>query len=125
MLRFWPQNRRVSELCMITLLFTTVLGEGVLKRVFRRPRPFITHGPANLAIPVPNGFSFPSGHTASSMACARILAPIHPLVAVTVYCYAGLMAVSRIYLKVHYVTDVVAGGVIGIVCAEVIRWCFK
>ena len=123
-LLYWPQNRRTSEVCMITLLFTTVLGEGVLKRIFRRPRPYVTHGPATLTIPEPNGFSFPSGHTASSVACARILAPLNPWLAAAVYAYAGLMAVSRVYLKVHYVTDVVAGSVIGIICAKLVKWYF-
>ena len=121
----WPQNRRTSELCMFALLFTTVLGEGILKRVFRRPRPFVTLGPVNLAIPLPTGFSFPSGHTASSVACAAILSTLNPWMAWLAFSYAGLMGLSRVYLKAHYVTDVIAGGIIGIVCAEAVRWFFR
>ena len=124
-LLIWPQNRRVIELCLITLLFTTVLGEGILKHIFRRPRPFVTHGPVHLTIPIPSGFSFPSGHTASSIACARILAMLNPWAAWIAFAYAGLMGWSRVYLKAHYVTDVVAGGVIGLICAEAVRWIFR
>ncbi|MCL2121023.1 MAG: phosphatase PAP2 family protein [Clostridiales bacterium] len=121
----WPQNRRTIELCMIALLITTVLGEGILKRVFRRPRPYVTHGPITLSIPKPNSFSFPSGHTASSIACARILASLHPLAAWAAFGYAGLMGISRVYLKAHYVSDVLAGGLIGLACAEAVRWFFR
>ncbi|MDR0469097.1 MAG: phosphatase PAP2 family protein [Peptococcaceae bacterium] len=120
-----PENRRIVELCLITLLFTTVLGEGILKHIFRRPRPFITHGPVKMAVPAPTSFSFPSGHTASSVACARILSMINPVVAVIACAYAFLMGCSRVYLKTHYVTDVIAGGLIGLICAEAVKWFFK
>ena len=121
----FPAYRRTVELCLITLLFTTLLGEGILKHIFRRPRPFITHGPVKMGIPAPTSFSFPSGHTASSVACARILAMVSPWVALCAFCYAGLMGFSRVYLKAHYVTDVIAGGIIGLICAEAVRWFFR
>ena len=121
----WPQNRRIIELCMIALLITTVLGEGVLKHIFRRPRPHVTLGPVKLTIPAPTSFSFPSGHTASSVACATILASLSPWVALTAFGYALLMGISRVYLKAHYVTDVIAGGIIGVICAAAVRWYFR
>ena len=124
-LGFIPAYRRVVELCLIALLFTTVLGEGILKRIFKRPRPFVTHGPVKMNVPMPRGFSFPSGHTASSVACARILAMTNPWIAWGVFFYAGMMGFSRVYLKIHYVTDVVAGGIIGLACAEAVRWYFR
>ena len=125
MLYAYQPYRRAVELCLITLLFTTVLGEGILKRVFRRQRPFVTHGPVKMNIPIPRGFSFPSGHTASSVACARILAMTNPWIACCAFFYAGMMGFSRVYLKTHYVTDVVAGGLIGLICAQAVRWYFR
>ena len=125
MLMGFTGYRRIVELCLITLLFTTLLGEGILKHIIRRPRPFVTHGPVQMAVPAPTSFSFPSGHTASSIACARILAMVNPWVACTVYLYACLMGFSRVYLKVHYVTDVIAGGFIGLICAEAVKWFFR
>ena len=119
-----PANRRTVELCLITLLFTTVLGEHVLKRLFRRQRPFVTHGPVKLSIRTPSGFSFPSGHTAASVACARTLSSVSPLVACLAYGYAFLMGVSRVYVKAHYLTDVIAGGLIGLACSQAVLWYF-
>jgi len=124
-LLIWPENRRTVELCFITLLFTTILGEHILKRLFKRQRPYVTHAPISLTIRTPSGFSFPSGHTASSVACARILSSINPLVAWLAYGYAALMGMSRVYLKAHYVTDVIAGGLIGIICAQAVKWYFR
>ena len=124
-LLFLPGNRRIIELCMITLLLTTIFSEGVLKKVIRRQRPHITHGLEALSIRMPTSFSFPSGHTASAVACARILAAIGLQAAIPAYGYALLMAVSRVYLKVHYVTDVIAGGVLGYACSEAVRWYFR
>jgi undecaprenyl-diphosphatase len=74
-----------------------------------------------MTIPAPASFSFPSGHTASSMACARILALLGPWAALPAYAYALLMGCSRVYLRVHYVSDVVAGGLVGLLCGEITR----
>ena len=121
----WRQYRRTVELCMIALLFTTVLGEGILKRVFKRPRPYITHGPVKMSVPAPSSFSFPSGHTASSVACACVLALLSPWAAFCAYAYALLMGFSRVYLKTHYVSDVIAGALVGLVCANTVLWLFR
>ncbi len=119
-LLFWPEYRRIAQICIAALFFTTLLGEGLLKHIFRRPRPFVTHGPVKLTIPIPTSFSFPSGHTASSIAAARVLSLAGPWIAWAAFFYAGLIAFSRVYLKAHYVTDVVAGGLVGLACAEIV-----
>jgi undecaprenyl-diphosphatase len=121
LLLFWPATRIVGGICVATLLATTCLGEFLLKQIFRRPRPYVTYGPVKLTIPMPSGFSFPSGHTASAMAAARVLATLGPWMAAAAYFYAVLMGLSRIYLKAHYVTDVVAGGAMGFICGGIIR----
>jgi undecaprenyl-diphosphatase len=121
-LLFWLEYRRIARTCIFTLLLTALLGEGMLKHIFRRPRPFVTHGPVELTIPMPTSFSFPSGHTASSIAAARVLSLAGPRIALAAFCYAVLIAFSRVYLKAHYVTDVVAGSLVGLVCAELMLW---
>jgi undecaprenyl-diphosphatase len=79
-----------------------------IKQTVRRQRPAGDHLPAAL-IPAPRSLSFPSAHAAMAAAAAMVLPPV----AVP---FAAAMAVSRIYLGVHYPSDVAAGVVVGAVC---------
>lgn len=90
----------------------------VLKRVFTRERPFIRHNDiTNLAIP-PDRFSFPSGHTAAAFAVSFVFLFFYPPVFIPMVVIASLIAFSRIYLGMHYPTDVVAGGILGFLSAK-------
>ena len=83
----------------------------LLKVVFRRGRPVLDELPALIA--TPTALSFPSAHSTSSFAAARAfsgLAPAGPL-----YAAAGAMALSRVYLGVHYPSDIAVGAAIGTV----------
>jgi len=84
------------------------------KLLFRRQRP-ILHGLPPLAA-TRSQRSFPSAHAATSFGAARVLAEALP--PAQVYVVAGLMALSRPYLGVHYPSDVVAGIVLGVAVAE-------
>jgi membrane-associated phospholipid phosphatase len=81
------------------------------KTVFRRRRPVLDDLPALIA--TPTALSFPSAHATSSFAAARAfsaLAPAGPL-----YAAAGAMALSRVYLGVHYPSDIAVGAALGTV----------
>ena len=58
--------------------------------------------------------SFPSGHTTSSFACSTVMMLYNPILGIIGYIYAILTAISRLYLFVHYLSDVVTGVILGI-----------
>lgn len=91
-----------------------LLGEIVLKNMVCRPRPFqMFPDYAALLIPAPSGWSFPSGHSCSSFAAAAALCRWSKRWGIPALVLAGLIAFSRIFLFVHWPTDVLAGAAMG------------
>jgi undecaprenyl-diphosphatase len=67
----------------------------------------------------PLTYSFPSGHAASSVAGAVTLSQLWPAGRVVLWSLATLVALSRIYVSVHYPLDVLGGALLGLACAWV------
>lgn len=91
-----------------SMLLTVLLTNGVLKNIFARQRPF------SPPYGCPTDFSFPSGHASIAFAAAFILASFDTKRKYIYYSIASLIALSRIYLGCHYVSDVVSGAILGI-----------
>jgi YegS/Rv2252/BmrU family lipid kinase len=89
----------------------------VLKHYFRRRRPFIAFVKARVIGPRPKDYSFPSGHAAAGLAGAVLLSLHLPEWAPLFYLFAVIVSFSRIYLGVHYPSDVVFGGAAGALLA--------
>jgi undecaprenyl-diphosphatase len=106
----------------LTVLLANVLshaGVQVLKRTVVRARPCDIHGHPLALVGLPDPFSFPSGHTAAATAVAASLAIAEPALAPFVVPLAVLIGYSRVRLRVHYVSDVLAGAVLGVAGAIV------
>jgi len=86
----------------------------VLKRVVARPRPCDPDGRALALVHLPDPFSFPSGHAAAATAVAATLTLREPTLGFALVPLAVAVAASRVALRVHYVTDVVAGAALGL-----------
>lgn len=109
-----PKTRKSGAILAVTLCVDIVLCNGILKNLFGRIRPCDVNTSIQLLIPRPDDFSFPSGHTAASFAAvmALMMAGEQKLwkPALTL---AVLIAFSRMYLYVHYPTDILGGMIVG------------
>ena len=107
-----PRRRRWAR--ALASVVGTYLLNTAIKGVFRRARPAFDDLPALIA--TPTALSFPSAHASSSFAAARAYSALLP--AAPLYATAAAMGLSRVYLGVHYPTDIAAGALLGTIAGS-------
>lgn len=117
--------RRTGFMLISVLILATILGEGLMKNLIQRPRPFIDYPMFELIISRPSGYSFPSGHTTSSFAAAGVLSKNFKKYQSFFWILAFLISISRLYLLVHYPSDVIVGIFLGLFCSLIVLRFFQ
>ena len=111
---------RFNGICIISALVATVIiSEFVIKPLFLRERPYMLNPEFVLLIPEPSGTSFPSSHTSTSFASALQFFGINRKAGLAAMIFAAVVAFTRLYLYVHFPTDILGGIILG-VCMGII-----
>jgi len=117
---FIKRYRKYGIILFIALLAGLIIGNGILKNIVERPRPCWLDESVVLLIQNPKDFSFPSGHTLSSVIAAVVLTAANKKFGIAAIPIACLIAFSRMYLYVHFPSDVITSVILGIIIALVI-----
>ena len=110
--------RKQGVILLGGLAIGVLAGNVMLKNLIARPRPCWLDNSVRLLIANPTDYSFPSGHTLSSVIAATILTKADRRFGYAAIPLAALIAFSRLYLYVHFPSDVLAAVVLGIVIGE-------
>lgn len=101
------------------LAFTQLICEVILKHIVRRERPSWHLADEEQLVHRPKYYSFPSGHTSASFSVVAVtFLRCGPLTVLFILFCAVMIATSRVYLRVHYLSDVLVGMVLGLICGS-------
>ena len=108
------KTRRHGVLMAIALIAAACIGNLLLKPLIARPRPYTDFPSIVLLIAKEKSPSFPSGHTITAFACAAVFWHYDRRWGVGAVIVATLIGFSRLFLFMHYPTDVLAGATLGL-----------
>ncbi len=113
---FFKKTRKTGLMIGAALVLGLLFGNGILKNLFQRVRPYDLEN-ALVQVPIiakPSDWSFPSGHTLASFETATVLMIRDRRFGIPALMLALLIAFSRLYLYVHFPSDVLAGVLLGV-----------
>ena len=124
LLLIYPKTRKLGLVAGLSFLLCVGVAE-VIKNLVMRPRPFLTIAELVPLVKPPQSYSFPSVHTVSSFSVAWILLWSRERKAIryAVFAFALLRAFSRLYVGVHYPSDVLTGMLLAFLGSYIVwRW---
>lgn len=116
---------RVAALLILLLLIISDQGSNLIKDLVQRVRPCNTLPNVHLLVGCTSSFSFPSSHAVNNFAGAYFFTYFYPRLKWGLYTGAFLMAMSRLFCGVHYLSDILAGILIGLFFGWVVITLWK
>lgn len=110
----WKKHRRCGMNIAMGLILCGLFGNILLKHLAARSRPCWINTNIDMLIAIPRDYSFPSGHSMASFASAVVLLQYDKRIGIPAIILASLIAFSRLYLYVHFPSDVIVGILLGI-----------
>ena len=107
--------RNCGMVLAVSLLLSFIICNLFMKNIVARPRPCWIDTTVTMLIDIPKDYSFPSDHTSASFAAAFAVLKFYKKIGVAAVALASAIAFSRMYLFVHFPTDIAAGIVFGFV----------
>ena len=107
------KTRKCGIMVLAALLVMLVVNNMIIKNLVARPRPCATYPEMVDLVHVPKSYSFPSGHTVSAIAVAVTILLHHKKLGIVALVMAVLMGLTRLYVFVHFPTDVYGGMIVG------------
>lgn len=123
----FPQTRKAGILALFSLALCALVTNVCLKNLVARPRPYTQIPGLEILISPPKDWSFPSGHTTASFAaaCSYVRGLPEKRFGIPAVILAFLIAFSRLYIGVHYPSDVLAGMLVGITGSWIVFLLYK
>ena len=115
------KGKCIAKKMIIIIILVTVITQ-IIKLWVMRPRPY-TEMSSLIVLATENDFSFPSGHTSTSVAMVYLLAKEYEKY--YLWIIPILVALSRLYIGVHYPSDILGGFLIGLLVAGICEYCFN
>lgn len=116
---FWHNVGIYLGIC----LFVSNLIVHLFKKFLPRSRPYLALNNVTTGSKLYKDASFPSGHSTASFCMATVFSKVIPHLSILFFLLAFLVAVSRVYLGMHYPSDVTIGAILGVVTVLVIGYC--
>lgn len=113
MIQYFNKETRISFYILVSMLVIYAICSGFFKSIFRRERPYEKFPNIILYIKEPYGSSFPSEHAAIGAGVSYIFLQHNVYVGLIICVLSFLISISRVYLKVNYMSDVIIGIIIG------------